>query len=56
MDTFNLPYYAATEEEVQELIEEEGSFTLRKLESFKSDWDTYIRRQTVVLMRNRGQQ
>lgn len=43
MDTFNLPHYAATEEELKELIEEEGSFTLRKLDSFKSDWDTYIK-------------
>uniref|UniRef100_A0A2N9FDC0 Uncharacterized protein n=1 Tax=Fagus sylvatica TaxID=28930 RepID=A0A2N9FDC0_FAGSY len=44
LDTFNLPYYAPTIEEVKKVIEAEGSFTLHKLEAFKMDWDTYIKK------------
>ncbi|KAK7814519.1 putative caffeine synthase 3 [Quercus suber] len=44
LDNFNLPYYAATMEEVKKVIEAEGSFTLQKLETFKVDWDTYIKK------------
>ncbi|KAM3743180.1 hypothetical protein ACB098_07G125000 [Castanea mollissima] len=44
LDTFNLPYYAATMEEVKKVIDAEGSFTLQKLEAFKVDWDTYIKK------------
>ena len=44
LDTFNLPYYAPTTEEVKKVIEIEGSFTLLKLEVFKMDWDSYIKK------------
>lgn len=43
LDSFNLPYYAATKEEVRELIEEEGSFAIKRLEAFNMDWDAYLR-------------
>ena len=44
LDTFNLPYYAPTTEEVKKVIEIEGSFTLLKLEVLKMDWDSYIKK------------
>ena len=44
LDTFNLPFYAATLEEFKGLIEAEGSFELKKIEIFKNDWDTYIKK------------
>ena len=44
LDTFNLPYYAPTIEEVKKVIEIEGSFTLLKLEVLKMDWDSYIKK------------
>ncbi|XP_050365343.1 probable jasmonic acid carboxyl methyltransferase 2 [Argentina anserina] len=43
LDTFNLPYYAPTMDEVKEVIEAEGSFTLQNLEVFRNDWDSYIK-------------
>ena len=39
-----MPYYAPTTEEVKKVIEIEGSFTLLKLEVFKMDWDSYIKK------------
>ncbi|XP_031283850.1 salicylate carboxymethyltransferase-like [Pistacia vera] len=42
LDSFNLSYYAPTAEEVKKVIEDEGSFTLERLETFMVDWDTYI--------------
>uniref|UniRef100_A0A803PPY6 Uncharacterized protein n=1 Tax=Cannabis sativa TaxID=3483 RepID=A0A803PPY6_CANSA len=36
---FNIPVYCPTAKEVREVIEEEGSFELRKLEAFQVDWD-----------------
>nr|QTZ19702.1 SABATH methyltransferase 4 [Bixa orellana] len=35
VDSFNLPHYVAYEGEVREIIEEEGSFAIDKLESFE---------------------
>nr|XP_004292025.2 PREDICTED: LOW QUALITY PROTEIN: 7-methylxanthosine synthase 1-like [Fragaria vesca subsp. vesca] len=43
LDRFNLPYYAPTTDEVKEVIEAEGSFTLQNLEAFRNDWDSYIK-------------
>ncbi|KAJ7978346.1 Carboxyl methyltransferase [Quillaja saponaria] len=43
LDTFNLPYYAATTEEVKKVIEAEGSFMLQKLEAFNMDWDSFVK-------------
>ncbi|KAH7528927.1 hypothetical protein FEM48_Zijuj05G0129600 [Ziziphus jujuba var. spinosa] len=44
LDRFNLPFYATSAEEVKKLVEAEGSFGLHKLESFKTDWDTHIKK------------
>ncbi|GMH17954.1 hypothetical protein Nepgr_019795 [Nepenthes gracilis] len=38
LDMFNLPFYNSTVEEVRKLIEEEGSYTLHKLETFTLEW------------------
>ncbi|KAL5563044.1 hypothetical protein UlMin_032791 [Ulmus minor] len=39
LNNFNLPYYAPTACEVKKLIEEEGSFSVQKLDIFAMDWD-----------------
>ncbi|KAK7351868.1 hypothetical protein VNO77_11612 [Canavalia gladiata] len=39
LDSVNMPRYGPTAEEVKQLIEAEGSFTLQKLETIKSRWD-----------------
>ncbi|XP_048234220.1 S-adenosyl-L-methionine:benzoic acid/salicylic acid carboxyl methyltransferase 3 [Ricinus communis] len=44
MESFNLPYYAPTTEEIKKVIDAEGSFTLQRLEVFKMDWDAYIKK------------
>lgn len=49
LDSFNLPYYAATAEEIKKVIEAEGSFSLQRLEAFKMDWDTYIKKANPSL-------
>ncbi|KAH9610126.1 hypothetical protein KSS87_003314 [Heliosperma pusillum] len=38
LDKFNMPFYAPTVEEVRKLVETEGSFALKKLETFTIDW------------------
>ncbi|KAJ7978342.1 Carboxyl methyltransferase [Quillaja saponaria] len=43
LDTFNLPNYAATREEVKNVIEAEGSFKLQKLEAFNIGWDSFAK-------------
>ncbi|OMO75608.1 SAM dependent carboxyl methyltransferase [Corchorus olitorius] len=44
MESFDLPYYAATKEEVKKVIEVEESFTIQRLEAFNMDWDDYIKK------------
>ncbi|XVF45320.1 hypothetical protein PTKIN_Ptkin02bG0196300 [Pterospermum kingtungense] len=44
LESFDLPFYAATTEEVKSVIETEGSFNLQKLEVFNMDWDDYIKK------------
>ncbi|GMI79505.1 hypothetical protein like AT5G66430 [Hibiscus trionum] len=39
VDSFNVPYYFPCEEEVMEIIENEGSFVLDKIEIFEVNWD-----------------
>ncbi|CAI9786519.1 unnamed protein product [Fraxinus pennsylvanica] len=39
IDSFNAPYYAPSAMEVTSAIEEEGSFTITRLEAFEIDWD-----------------
>ncbi|RXH86700.1 hypothetical protein DVH24_021973 [Malus domestica] len=43
LDTFNMPLYFPTTKEAEDVIEEEGFFTLQSLEVFKNDWDSYIK-------------
>ncbi|KAM5561235.1 hypothetical protein ABKV19_022032 [Rosa sericea] len=43
LDSFNIPYYEPTMEELMELIEAEGSFRLQDLQVFKHDWDSFIK-------------
>lgn len=43
LNSFNLPYYTATPEDVKEVVGAEGSFTLQKLEAFPMDWDAHIK-------------
>ncbi|KAL6270064.1 hypothetical protein ACE6H2_026975 [Prunus campanulata] len=42
LDAFNMPFYTPTTKEIEEVIQAEGSFTLRNLQVFKNDWDSYI--------------
>ncbi|MED6131545.1 hypothetical protein PIB30_010591 [Stylosanthes scabra] len=42
LESFNLPLYDSTIEEAKEIIEEEGSFTLLRLESVTLAWDANI--------------
>ncbi|KAL4387396.1 hypothetical protein GQ457_09G028020 [Hibiscus cannabinus] len=44
LESFDLPYYAATGEELRSVIEAEGSFELQRLEAFNMDWDDYIKK------------
>ena len=39
LDSFNIPHYTPYKEEVSEIIQEEGSFELDRLEVFQVDWD-----------------
>lgn len=39
VDSFNLPLYRPFKGEVREIIEDEGSFDIDKLETFEVDWD-----------------
>ncbi|GMH17498.1 hypothetical protein Nepgr_019339 [Nepenthes gracilis] len=39
VDSFNLPYYSASSEEVKEIVEDEGSFAINRLEAIDVDWD-----------------
>ncbi|GMI80543.1 hypothetical protein like AT3G11480 [Hibiscus trionum] len=44
LESFDLPYYAASGEELRSVIEAEGSFELQKPEAFNMDWDDYIKK------------
>lgn len=39
IDSFNAPYYAPCPEELESLIQKEGSFIINRLETFEIDWD-----------------
>ncbi|XP_057794031.1 probable jasmonic acid carboxyl methyltransferase 2 isoform X1 [Salvia miltiorrhiza] len=39
IDSFNTPYYAASAEEVRNVIEEEGSFVMNYIEGLEIGWD-----------------
>lgn len=42
VDFFDVPLYGPTTEEVKQVIEEEGSFTLQTLKPFKVAWDANL--------------
>ncbi|TKY69485.1 Monomethylxanthine methyltransferase 1 [Spatholobus suberectus] len=42
LDSFNLPIYGPTIEEVRQVIEAEGSFTLQTLKTFKLGWEATL--------------
>ncbi|PRQ23796.1 putative salicylate carboxymethyltransferase [Rosa chinensis] len=52
LDTFNMPYYIPTTDEVKEVVEAEGSFTLQNLEVFRNDWDSYIKQANCGFDKN----
>ncbi|CAN6582599.1 unnamed protein product [Malus baccata var. baccata] len=39
VDSFNAPFYAPSEEELKLVLQNEGSFTMDRLEAFEIDWD-----------------
>ncbi|XP_028767917.1 3,7-dimethylxanthine N-methyltransferase-like [Neltuma alba] len=39
LEHFNVPVYVATADEVKEIIKEEGSFSVERLESIETSWD-----------------
>lgn len=47
LDMFNLPLYHPTIEEVKQMIEAEGSFTLQTLKTFKIGWDANLQEDIV---------
>ncbi|XP_057457701.1 probable methyltransferase TCM_000168 [Lotus japonicus] len=56
LDCFNMPFYIPTVEEVKQIIEAEGSFTLERLEiiqiclneHFSDDIDSQVRREIIT--------
>lgn len=38
LDSFNIPSYCPTAEEVRQVIQEEGSFDIQRLETIRTDW------------------
>ena len=47
LDSFNLPYYGPTAEEVRRLIEAQECFILKRLEVFNMEWDPDMNREEV---------
>ncbi|XP_064997603.1 probable jasmonic acid carboxyl methyltransferase 1 [Musa acuminata AAA Group] len=39
IDTFNAPFYAPSLEELKQVVEEEGSFSITTIEHFEAGWD-----------------
>ncbi|KAK2397511.1 putative caffeine synthase MTL2 [Trifolium repens] len=47
LDLFDFPAYHPTVEEVRQLIEAEGSFTLQEIKTFKMAWDANLEKENV---------
>ncbi|GAU44826.1 hypothetical protein TSUD_327080 [Trifolium subterraneum] len=47
LDLFDFPAYHPNVEEVRQLIEAEGSFTLQKINTFKISWDANLEKDNV---------
>ncbi|KAK9076496.1 hypothetical protein SSX86_004830 [Deinandra increscens subsp. villosa] len=41
INEFNIPYYTPYEDEVKDVIQKEGSFSLQSLDGFPLDWEPY---------------
>ncbi|XP_039119009.1 salicylate carboxymethyltransferase-like [Dioscorea cayenensis subsp. rotundata] len=41
VNTFNMPLYAASQEEVQQVIQSEGSFHIEQMQILESNWDPF---------------
>ncbi|KAK7390458.1 hypothetical protein VNO78_25764 [Psophocarpus tetragonolobus] len=58
LDSFNLPTYSPTIEEVRQVIKAEGSFILQTLKTFKMGWDANLQNEvsdSVVDNKIRGE-
>lgn len=42
VNSFNLPYYASCAEELNLVLQKEGSFITDRLETFEIDWDSSV--------------
>jgi jasmonate O-methyltransferase len=47
LDLFDFPAYHPTVEEVRQLVEAEGSFTLQEIKTFKMAWDANLEKDNV---------
>ncbi|CAM8914070.1 unnamed protein product [Rhodiola kirilowii] len=54
LDTFKLPFHAASCDQVSEVIINEGSFSIRKLEAFKTSWDTAMDESVLYMKGTAG--
>ncbi|GAU44831.1 hypothetical protein TSUD_327130 [Trifolium subterraneum] len=55
LDLFDFPTYHPNVEEVRQLIEQEGSFTLQTIKTFKMAWDANLEKDNVVDSKMRGE-
>ncbi|XP_028787526.1 theobromine synthase 2-like [Neltuma alba] len=51
LDKFDIPYYGPTEKEVREMVEEEGSFSVERVEYSKLGWDAEMNESTTTPMK-----
>ncbi|XP_065869233.1 probable caffeine synthase MTL2 isoform X1 [Euphorbia lathyris] len=42
LDNYNIPFNAPSKEQVRNLIEKEGSFSIKRIEEFKLSWDANV--------------
>ncbi|KAL9688276.1 hypothetical protein QQ045_032696 [Rhodiola kirilowii] len=54
LDTFKLPFHAASCDRVSEVILNEGSFSIGKLEAFKTSWDTRMDESVLYMKGTAG--
>lgn len=58
IDSFNAPYYAPCPEELKIAVENEGSFTINRIEAFEIEWDASVSSNSSdeKILLSRGQQ
>ncbi|PON65144.1 SAM dependent carboxyl methyltransferase, partial [Parasponia andersonii] len=61
LDSFNMPLYFPTANEVKKMIQEQGSFSLQKLDTFEIPWDagfnepsTSKNNNSIIVKQKRG--